>query len=100
MLANYPDFATPAGLHFNPYFPTVNLAMAAPLTGEGQVTYADGTTASVDQMAKDVSAFLIWSAEPKLQARKVAAWPVIIFLLIFTGLAWGAYRNIWRDKKH
>lgn len=51
--------------HFNPYFANLNLAMPAPLTTDGQVTYADGNPKpTVDQMAKDVSAFLTWTAEP------------------------------------
>src|SRR6478735_11756567 len=56
-------------LHFNPYFANLNLAMPPPLTSEGQVTYADGTKPTVDQMAKDVAAFLVWTAEPNLENR-------------------------------
>lgn len=99
MMAEFPNFQTPEGLYFNPYFATVNLAMAPPLTADGQVTYADGTEATVDQMAKDVSAFLIWTAEPKLQARKQAGMAAVIFILIFIGLTIGAYRNVWRGVK-
>ena len=89
------------GLHYNPYFPNLNLAMAPPLTGEGQVTYADGTKASVDQMSKDVTAFLTWTAEPKLDKRKQTGWPVLGFLLFATALAYMAYRNVWANvKKH
>jgi ubiquinol-cytochrome c reductase cytochrome c1 subunit len=58
------------GLHFNPYFANLNIAMPPPITADGQVTYADGTPATVDQMAKDVSAFLLWAAEPNLQGRR------------------------------
>jgi len=89
------------GLHYNPYFANLNLAMAPPLTGEGQVTYADGNPKpTVDQMAKDVSAFLVWTAEPKLEKRNQTGWPVLIFLLFATVLGYMAYRNIWADKKH
>ena len=87
------------GLHYNPYFANLNLAMAPPLTAEGQVTYADGTKATVDQMSKDVSAFLTWTAEPKLDKRKQTGWPVLGFLLFATALAYMAYRNIWADQK-
>lgn len=87
------------GLHYNPYFPNLNLAMAAPLTAEGQVTYADGTKATVDQMAKDVAAFLTWTAEPTLDKRKQTGWPVAGFLLFASVLAYMAYRNVWADKK-
>lgn len=87
------------GLHFNPYFPNLNLAMAPPLT-EGQVTYADGTKATLDQEARDVSAFLFWAAEPKLEARHQVGWASLVYLLIFTALTYLAYRSIWADKKH
>jgi ubiquinol-cytochrome c reductase cytochrome c1 subunit len=64
------------------------------------VTYGDGTKASVDQMAKDVSAFLVWTAEPKLDKRKQTGWPVMLFLLFTTVLGYMAYRNVWADEKH
>ncbi len=54
----YPDFSTPDGLHFNEYFPNLNIAMAPPITTRDQVTYADGTDATISQMSKDVAAFL------------------------------------------
>ncbi len=73
--------------------------MAPPLT-EGQVTYADGTKATVDQMSKDVTAFLVWTAEPKLIKRIQVGYAVFFFLLIFTVLTYLSYRNIWADKKH
>jgi ubiquinol-cytochrome c reductase cytochrome c1 subunit len=100
LLKRFPDARTPEGLHFNPYFANLNLAMAPPLTAEGQVAYADGTKPTVDQMAQDVAAFLTWTAEPKLENRKSAGLAVIFFLLIATGLAYMSYRNIWADKKH
>jgi ubiquinol-cytochrome c reductase cytochrome c1 subunit len=93
--ANYPS----AGLHFNPYFANLNLAMAPPLV-DGQVSYDDKTKSTKKQMAKDVSAFLTWTAEPKMEARKTAGWAALIFLLIFTGLTFLSYRSIWADKKH
>jgi ubiquinol-cytochrome c reductase cytochrome c1 subunit len=100
LLKAFPDVKTPAGLHPNPYFATMNIAMAKQLTTDGQVQYTDGTRPTVDQMAQDVSAFLVWTAEPKLEARHVAGLASSIFLLIFCFLAWGAYRNVWRDVKH
>lgn len=99
LLKKFPDAKTPDGLHFNPYFANLNLAMPAPLVSDGQVTYSDGTTATVDQMSKDVSAFLIWTAEPKLDKRKQTGWAVLGFLLFVTTLAYMAYRNIWAGKK-
>ncbi|WP_230771464.1 cytochrome c1 [Sphingomonas sp. Leaf4] len=100
LLKKFPQAKTPQGLHYNPYFATLNLAMAPPLTAADQVQYQDGTRATVDQMAKDVAAFLTWTAEPNLEKRHSAGLAAVIFLLIFTGLAFGAYRNIWRGIKH
>lgn len=98
LLKKYPDAKTPAGLHFNPYFANLNIAMPPPLTSDGQVTYSDGTKATVDQMAQDVSAFLQWTAEPKLDKRKQTGWVVLLFLLFATTLAYLAKRNVWADQ--
>jgi ubiquinol-cytochrome c reductase cytochrome c1 subunit len=100
LLKHFPDSKTPNGLHYNPYFANLNLAMAPPLTAEGQVSYKDGTKPTVDQMATDVAAFLTWTAEPKLDKRKQTGWPVVIFLLFATVLGYLAYRNVWADEKH
>lgn len=100
LLKRFPDAKTPTGLYYNPHFANLNIAMPPPLVAEGQVTYADGTKPTVDQMGKDAAAFLMWAAEPKLEARHRAGVAILIFLLIATGLAYGAYQNIWRDKKH
>lgn len=101
LLKQFPDAKTPEGLHYNPYFANLNLAMPAPLTSDGQVTYADGNPKpTLDQMSKDVSAFLYWAAEPKLENRHRTGLGVLIFLLIATGLAFMSYKSIWADKKH
>ena len=98
--ANLPDANKPGpGLHYNPYFANLNLAMAPPLAAEDMVSYSDGTKASIEQMAEDVSAFLIWTAEPKLEERHQTGWAVIAFLLIATILAYLSYRTIWADVK-
>jgi ubiquinol-cytochrome c reductase cytochrome c1 subunit len=100
LLKRFPD-AKPSGtLHYNPYFANLNIAMPPPLVADGQVSYADGTKASVDQMAQDVSAFLVWTAEPKLENRHRTGVAVVIFLLIASMLAYFSYRNIWADRKH
>jgi ubiquinol-cytochrome c reductase cytochrome c1 subunit len=87
------------GLYFNPYFPNLNIAMPPPITADGQVTYADGTNATRDQMAKDVAAFLTWTAEPKLENRHRTGVAVLIFLALATLLAYLSYRNIWATAK-
>jgi ubiquinol-cytochrome c reductase cytochrome c1 subunit len=99
LAAAFPDSVPGTGLHFNPYFPNLNLAMAPPLTADGQVTYADGTEATVDQMAQDVAAFLTWTAEPTLVKRTQTGWPVLGFLLFATILAWFAKKQIWAGVK-
>ena len=81
------------------YFANLNLAMAPPLTADGQVTYADGTPATVAQMATDVSAFLTWTAEPSLVDRTRMGWMVMGFLLLLTVLAWLAKKQVWADAK-
>lgn len=100
LLRKFPDAKTPEGLHYNPYFANLNIAMPPPITSDGQVTYSDGTRATRDQMARDVAAFLTWSAEPNLEARHAAGFAAVIFLLIFVYLTWGAYQNVWRNVKH
>lgn len=93
--ADLPEESRPGeGTYFNPYFPNLNIAMPPPLRDD-QVTYADGTRPTADQMAKDVSAFLAWTAEPKLEDRKATGWAVLIFLLFATILSYLAYQNIW-----
>ncbi len=95
-----PEDARPGqGLYFNPYFPNLNLAMPPPITAEGQVSYADGTRPTVEQMAVDVSAFLTWTAEPNLQRRHHAGLAVLIFLAFTSLLAWLAYKNVWATAK-
>ena len=99
LLRDFPDAKTPPGLHFNPYFANLNIAMPPPLVSDGQVSYADGTKPTVDQMAKDVAAFLVWTAEPKLETRHATGITVLIFLLIATILAYLSYQNIWAEAK-
>ncbi len=100
LLKEFPDAKTPDGLYYNPYFANLNIAMSPPLVDDDQVTYDDGTTATKAQMAKDVSAFLTWTAEPKMENRKTAGWAALGFLLIFTVLAYMSYKSIWAGKKH
>ncbi|MGE0774997.1 MAG: cytochrome c1 [Sphingomonadaceae bacterium] len=100
LLKNFPDSKTGEGLYYNPYFANLNIAMPPPIVAEGQVSYADGTAATVDQMSTDVSAFLLWAAEPKLENRHRTGVAVLIFLLIATSLGFLAYRNVWSGVKH
>lgn len=100
LLTGYKDapanFQMQAGMNYNEYFPGHQIAMANPLS-EGGVTYTDGTNATVSQMARDVSAFLMWAAEPKMEERKSMGVKVMIFLFILAGLLIAARRRIWSD---
>ncbi len=93
-----PEHVVPQGLNYNPYFPGGNILMPAPLS-DGQVTYEDGTKASVEQMARDVTNFLQWAAEPEMEARKQMGIKTLIYLAIFTGFMYVAKRNLW-NKLH
>ncbi len=95
----FPDFTTPQGLYFNPYFANLNLAMPPPLTSDGQVTFKDGTPSTVDEMSKDVAAFLVWTAEPTLGKRHQTGWPVLGFLLFASVLAYLAKKQVWANAK-
>lgn len=75
------------------------IAMPAPLAN-GQVTYDDGTEATVDQMSKDVAAFIAWSSDPKATERKQSGVGVLAFLAIFAGLTYASYRRIWKGVAH
>jgi cytochrome c1 len=85
-------------MNYNPYFPGHQIAMPPPLT-DGVVTYADGTKASVDQMAHDVATFLMWTAEPKMEERKRIGFGVMFFLIALSTLLYlTTYRKVWHGK--
>jgi ubiquinol-cytochrome c reductase cytochrome c1 subunit len=89
----------PQGLHYNPYFPGGFIAMPKPLN-DGQVEYTDGTPATVDQYSRDVTAFMMWAAEPHLEARKQMGFVVLIFLAVFAVLVYFTKKKVWSDVAH
>ena len=93
----FPD-GMPEGANFNMAFPGHAIAMPKPLN-EGQVEYRDGTEATVEQMAHDVAYFLQWTAEPELIKRKRLGVYVLLYLVIFTGLMYAWYKQIWAPIK-
>ncbi|BDI59692.1 cytochrome c1 [Qipengyuania nanhaisediminis] len=97
-LAKSPDFTTPEGLYFNEHFYNINIAMP-PQLRDGLVSYSDGTPATREQMAEDVTAFLTWAGEPSLIHRKQTGWWVLGFLLFATGLAFLSYKQVWAGMK-
>ena len=84
------------GTHYNPYFPGRAIAMPPPLSAD-QVEYEDGTKATLDQESRDVSAFLMWVAEPKLEARHEMGFQVMIYLIALAGILYFAVRKVWSD---
>jgi ubiquinol-cytochrome c reductase cytochrome c1 subunit len=83
------------GTYYNPYFLSgPSLAMAPPLS-DGLVSYDDGAPETVRQYAHDVSAFLMWAAEPKLEQRKKVGFRVMVFLILFAGLVYAVKRKVW-----
>lgn len=90
----------PAGKHYNTYFPGNVIAMPKPLN-DGQVDYPKGADGrpqapeTVAQYSKDVSAFLMWAAEPKLEQRKETGFRVILFLIVLAGLFYFSKKKIW-----
>jgi len=97
-LAGGVEWETPAGLHFNEHFYNANIAMPRQLYDD-LLTYADGTPATEEQMAQDIAAFLTWTAEPSLVARKQMGWVVIGFLLLATMFGFLSYKQIWAGYK-
>ncbi len=90
----------PDGQYYNPNFIAgQTLAMAPPLYDEA-VEYSDGSPMTVDQYARDVSAFLMWTAEPHLEDRKRIGFGVMAFLILFASLLYFTKRKIWRNVDH
>jgi len=84
------------GAMYNKYFPGHGIAMPPPLS-DNRVAYTDGAPKTVDQYSRDVSAFLMWAAEPHLEARKRLGLQVMIFLIVFGGLLYFTKKKVWRE---
>ncbi len=93
------EVKVPEGMAYNVYFPGNQIAMPAPIS-EDAVEYADKTKATVGQMARDVTVFLAWAAEPELEDRKRMGIKVMLFLLVLTGMLYAVKRRIWADIGH
>lgn len=99
ILTGYKDaapagFTMPAGGNYNEYFPGHVIAMPKPLS-DGQVTFDDGSPATLAQYSKDVTAFLMWAAEPKLVQRKRIGFQVMLFLIVLSGLMYFTKKKVW-----
>jgi len=87
-----------SGMNYNKYFPGHQIGMPKQINDD-QVTYADGTKATEAQIAADITAFLHWAAEPKLEVRHSTGFRVMIYVFIFTILAFFLKRRIWKNVK-
>jgi ubiquinol-cytochrome c reductase cytochrome b/c1 subunit len=98
VLEGYKDapkgFALPPGGNYNEYFPGHVIAMPKPLS-DGQVTFDDAAPQTVAQYAKDVTAFMMWAAEPHLVQRKRIGFQVMIFLIVLSGLLYFTKKKVW-----
>jgi cytochrome c1 len=92
-------FVLPPGGEYNKYFPGHAIGMPKPLS-DGQVQYTDGAPMTLDQYGRDVAAFLMWAAEPKLDERKQLGAQVFVFLILLTVLLYFTKRQVWYEVKH
>jgi ubiquinol-cytochrome c reductase cytochrome c1 subunit len=84
------------GMNYNKFFPGHQIGMAPPIA-DGIVDYPDGTAATTEQIAKDVTTFLSWAAEPELEERKNLGIRTLLFLVVLTALLYALKRKIWQD---
>jgi cytochrome c1 len=89
-----PGFEVAQGMHYNTAFPGHQIAMPPPLS-DGVIAYTDGTKPTLDNYARDVSAYLMWAAEPKLEERHKTGTRVMIFLIVFVVIMYLAKRSVW-----
>ena len=82
------------GVYYNKYMYGNNIKMSQPLS-DGLVEYSDGTVASEEQMAKDVTTYLMWAAEPHLESRHKMGFKAILYLIILTILVYFSMKKIW-----
>ncbi|KAA5802416.1 cytochrome c1 [Alkalicaulis satelles] len=87
------------GNYYNPYMPGMLIAMP-PVLMDDMVEYADGTPATIEQMANDVTYFLAWAADPHMESRKSMGFMVMGYLFILALLLYASYRKIWSRVKH
>lgn len=89
------------GMHYNAAFPGHQIGMPNPFAaGDGQVKYTDGTPATVDNYARDVAAFLSWTADPRHDERKKLGWAVILYLIVTAVLLYIGKKRIWARVPH
>jgi len=93
------DMKMADGMHYNVAFPGHQVAMPPPLAADNFVKYQD-KTGSLDQNARDIAAFLSWTADPTLDTRKSIGWLVMLYLVVTTALLYVGKRRIWSSIPH
>ncbi len=93
------DMKMSDGMYYNAVYSGHQIGMPSPLS-DGIVKYTDGTPAKIDNHARDVTAFLSWAADPKLEERKRMGLMVMLYLLITAGLLYAAKRHVWAGEPH
>ncbi len=93
-----PGFTLPEGTLYNKYFPGNGIKMPPPLSDD-QVSYDDGSPATLDQYSEDISALLMWAAEPHLEDRKRTGFNVMVYLLVLSIMMYLTKKQVWRDVK-
>ncbi len=90
------DFEESEGMYYNIFYPGNQIAMSSPIMDD-IVEYDDGTEASHSQIAKDITSFLAWTAEPELEERKSLGVKTLFFLILITIMLLGVKRKVWKD---
>ncbi len=93
------DYGMEEGMFYNTAFQGHQIAMPNPLSAE-VIEYTDGTPPTVENYAKDISAFLMWAAEPKLEKRHKIGFRVLVYLILLAGFLYVAKRRIWARIEH
>lgn len=94
------DVELQPGTYYNPHFIAGPALSMPPPLQDGLITYDDGAPETVEQYARDVTAFLMWAAEPHLEERKATGFVVMVFLIIFGVLLYLTKRKVWADVSH
>src|SRR5690606_7440511 len=93
------DVTLDPGRYYNLWFPGHVVSMPD-MVNDGVVTYHDGTEATEEQIAWDLTNFLMWAAEPRMEDRKQIGIKVLIFLAVFGGLLYVTKRKVWASVPH
>ena len=88
------DFQLDDGVYYNKYMPGYKIKMSAPLMDD-IISYADGTQATTEQMAKDVTSFLVWAAEPHLESQHRMGFKAILYLIVLLTLVYMSKQKVW-----